>query len=66
MYAHLLITVQIRGSALIEPKGLLEANEDGLTTLLISNSGKSTCQIKCGTEMTQDCRVNLEWLDSSS
>ena len=67
----------MRGSALIEPdsqlddclqvdNSLVEVNNDGLTTLLIINNGKSPCQLKSGLELAQACEVELELLNGTS
>ena len=68
---------EMRGSALVEPdsqlddclqvdKSLVEVNNDGLTTLLIINNGKSPCQLKSGLELAQACEVELELLNGTS
>ena len=62
---------EIRGSALIESDSLMdgclqvdqsivEANRDGLATLLIINNGKLPCQLQSGVELTQAHEVDVE------
>ena len=66
---------EIRGSALIEPEcslndclqvdeSLVRVNEDGLTTLLIINNGKSSCQLKSGVKLAQAHEANIELISN--
>ena len=65
----------IQGSVLIEqsePSGiqiersLVETKKDGITTLCITNHGKTTCQLQTGTQIAEACEVEFELSDEES
>ena len=79
-YHSAIIPVQVkelRGSVLIEPEcsiddclqvdeSLVRVSEDGLTTLLIINNGKSSYQLRSGIELAQAYEVDLELTEHTS
>ena len=73
-YHSAVVPVQVKGvtgSVLIEQcetlndclcidQSLVEAKEDGVTTLWVTNNGKTTYQLQTGVELAEACEVDLE------
>ena len=80
VYYSAIVPVQVeelRDFVLIKPEcslddclqvdeSLVRVSEDGLTTLLIINNGKSSCQLRSGVELAQAYEVDLELTDDTS
>ena len=51
---------QSKPSGLHIEQSLVETKEDGMTTLCITNHGKTTCQLQTGIAHSRSCEVDFE------